>query len=106
MEPWKSALFLNAIGPLGAYSSTAGLSPPERLEELGAKLFLMPIAQSPGFPPVVAHPEAGAAYHVASTTILSPVPVAPIPPLDMSIGASVAMTVRSPETDPPSRLPG
>src|SRR3954471_8124545 len=88
--PWKSALFLNAIGPFGANSSTAVLSPPVRLLLLGEKLFLMPMAQSPGFPPLVAQPEAGAAYFVASTTTLSFVPLAPMPP-DASIGAALPL---------------
>ena len=61
------------------------------------KLFLMPMAQSPGLPPFVAQPEAGAEYHDASTTNLSFVPLAPMPPAS-SIGASVAITVRSPVT--------
>src|SRR4051812_5335510 len=109
--PWKSALFLKEIGPFGAYSNTAVLSPPVMLEPLGAKLFLMPIAQSPGFPPLVAQPEAGAVYHDASTTTLSLVPLAPMPP-DASIGAALplesasAITVRSPDTVTPPRSTG
>ena len=70
------------------------------------KLFLNPTAQSAGLPPFVVHPEAGAAYHEARTTSLSPEPLAPMPPDVMSIGDAVAMTVRSPVTVLPSSETG
>src|SRR4051794_39469975 len=99
------------MGPFGAYSRTAVLSPPVRLEMLGAKLFLMPVAQSPGFPPLVEQPDAGAVYQDASTTTLSLVPLAPMPP-DATIGgafpllSAAASTVRSPDTVTPPSFTG
>ena len=82
------------------------LSPPLRLFDCMLKLFLSPMAQSDGFPPVVVQLDAGVAYHDARTMILSVELAAPIPWVVASIGESVAITVRSPLTEVPSRLTG